>query len=96
MDWLKTIIAALESGMEVNISIRKSRPEPSVKKPGNPAPNSVTCPECGWKHSYSRHDNAVRGLRAHSKACKGKVKREGITPPQWLEEQTKGEKRNGQ
>lgn len=86
-DLFRALQEALESGMEVTITLKKP---PVDKAPGNPAPNSVTCTECGWRHSYSRHDNAVRGLRAHSKSCKGKVKRSEFTHPKWLEDQAKG------
>ena len=76
-------MAAIESGVEVTVTFKKPQ------APESKANNAVTCPHCGWKHTYSRHDAAKRGWEAHKKACKA-YQIATLTPPQWLKDQTEG------
>lgn len=80
-DWLKKVMAALESGMEINITIRKSEAQ-------KPARAVVTCEHCGWKKDYSRADNADEGLKRHYRNCT--KRKEVLNHPLWLVEQTNG------
>lgn len=81
-DLLKRLMAALDQGLEVTVTLKK----PAVPKPEN----VVKCPHCGWKKAYSRHDAAQRGWEAHKKKC-SKRKSGEFDPPQWLIDQSKGE-----
>lgn len=81
-DLLKKLIAALEPGTEVTITIKKPPSDASVT-------NTIKCPHCGWKKAYSRHDAAVRGWENHKLKCKAK-NRVTFDTPQWLIDQTEG------
>jgi len=82
-DLIRALIEALESGVEVTVSLKKPVKETSAE-------NTVSCPHCNWTHSYSRVDNARRGLRAHSKHCVNRKTGSTPVPPQWLIDQTNG------
>lgn len=87
-DLLRALIAALEQGLEVTVTLRKPKQQADTT-PGNHAMNTVKCAHCGWKHSYSRSSNAQRGYRAHLKSCP-KKNSSSFEPPQWLKDQTEG------
>ena len=86
-DLIKALIVALESGMEITVSLKKPATQ-AVKIESEV--NRVTCPHCNWTHSYSRADNARRGLRAHSKHCVKRKEASKPLPPQWLIDQSEG------
>lgn len=87
-DLFRALQEALESGMEVTITLKKP---PVAPKASPDKKYRVECPHCPWSNSYTRKDNAERQLRGHSKKCSGKKMR-GNEFPQWLLDQNKGEK----
>lgn len=81
---LRLLVTALESGMEITITLRSH-----VTESGE---NTATCKHCGWSKSYKRPDNARRGLRAHLRHCSKKSPTGDYVIPQWLYEQQNGHK----
>lgn len=84
---IRALLAALEHGHEVTVILK-----PSVAPKASPdKKHSVKCRFCEWSGSYTLSKNAQRALREHSEKCAGKKMRKD-EHPQWLIEQSKGEK----
>lgn len=83
---VRALLEALEQGHEVTVTFK-----PPTKKASPDKKHQVKCSFCEWSGSYTLSKNAQRALRVHSEKCVARKKRINEYP-QWLVEQSKGEK----